>query len=1000
MTLPNLIVDVPNVPLADNLSTILSSAPQPLVLLPVRLETRLSPRSNGGTDLYLRVYPDTVHVDTHEPALTNDEIVWGRHYWEETWRAAGDETAAKLAWRQLIERFDANRAAWIARVLTPLNPGDRPVHPVPGDQSLPTPIKFPAPQTKAAAWTRAPLTRVLPNRWWAVGYAAGQVAFVGAGNPIPEVLATGPDPTSTFEPAADGDLPIDPGMKWMVDFSQAEQVGMGMHFALGPAQASGLDFLLVFGVKSSATVLDTTQSIAQVFDAHHYTDGLAFIPQGTPSNNTAEAPSGFNSSESGADAGFAAFRAGAAFKAGNGSNADVVATALGLPPRTVATFASVVNGSRHDPQDARHMNRAVWPATWGYFLREMMPGPLTPDDRAWARNHFVEYVRACGPLPAIRIGRQPYGLLPVTSLSMWKPAAGQEAAHTRDVALRDVLLRLLTMWRRSLPAVPRVGRTDGDPEKDLTDIFTMDGLSSTYAIRHLMGDVYQRQLWTMMVPGDQTIWSNVQQSKTAEALAAAGIAWQSRLSRATYSGWGRMLRAPVVQAGAIVEGVPLTPNYIEWLLGESDLDNLRRGVLAAGTPKGLMSAVLRHALLQTYWTTAANLQNLDAPLDGGSLDADVVSGPAATPWQLLASPIAGVSSDPAWKYLFGLTTPPADARVAARVASLLDLRESLRHLKGLPAADLQRLFAGALDLCAYRLDAWITSFATKRLAEMRSTGASVTLLGGYGWVTNLRPAPPPALVPAKEGQPGPLFQPANNPGFTHAPSLAQAATVAVLRSGHITHTGDLTADALAVDLSSERVRLANSLLDGVRQGQPLGALLGYRFERRLQDAQLAYFIPYFRAVAPLVANKLDRPSDPPTQAVEAVAANNVVDGLVLQRKWNATTMVPGSTTAQLGQLFGPASIEIDAGALDRAHGVLQAELNTLGDAVDALSDALLAETVHHAVQGDPLRTAATLDAIANGEAPPPELDVISTPRTGAALTHRLVVLFPDIACAA
>src|SRR5262249_27112330 len=70
-----------------------------------------------------------------------------------------------------------------------------------------------------------------------------------------------------------------------------------------------------------------------------------------------------------------------------------------------------------------------------------------------------------------------------------------------------------------------------------------------------------------------------------------------------------------------------------------------------------------------------------------------------------------------------------------------------------------------------------------------------------------------------------------------------------------------------------------------------------------------------------------------------------------------------------------------------------AALNQLDDSVDALSDALLAESVHHAVQGNPLRTASTLDAIASGEAPPPELDVVQTPRTGIALTHRLVALF-------
>src|SRR5207247_1048530 len=37
------------------------------------------------------------------------------------------------------------------------------------------------------------------------------------------------------------------------------------------------------------------------------------------------------------------------------------------------------------------------------------------------RSFFTRYVRAGGPLPPIRIGRQPYGVLPVTSLDAWQP---------------------------------------------------------------------------------------------------------------------------------------------------------------------------------------------------------------------------------------------------------------------------------------------------------------------------------------------------------------------------------------------------------------------------------------------------------------------------------------------------------------------------------------------------------------------------------------------------
>ena len=73
---------------------------------------------------------------------------------------------------------------------------------------------------------------------------------------------------------------------------------------------------------------------------------------------------------------------------------------------------------------------------------------------------------------------------------------------------------------------------------------------------------------------------------------------------------------------------------------------------------------------------------------------------------------------------------------------------------------------------------------------------------------------------------------------------------------------------------------------------------------------------------------------------------------------------------------------------------MNVELDALANSVDALSDALLAESAHHVVLGNPSRAAATLDALERGEAPPPELEVIRTPRTGSAFTHRVVALFP------
>ena len=78
----------------------------------------------------------------------------------------------------------------------------------------------------------------------------------------------------------------------------------------------------------------------------------------------------------------------------------------------------------------------------------------------------------------------------------------------------------------------------------------------------------------------------------------------------------------------------------------------------------------------------------------------------------------------------------------------------------------------------------------------------------------------------------------------------------MLRSGHLAHGGGADAP-LALDLSSRRVRLALTLLDGVRTGQPLGALLGYRLERGLHEQHpelvLDRYIAALRALAPLDA---------------------------------------------------------------------------------------------------------------------------------------------------
>ena len=139
----------------------------------------------------------------------------------------------------------------------------------------------------------------------------------------------------------------------------------------------------------------------------------------------------------------------------------------------------------------------------------------------------------------------------------------------------------------------------------------------------------------------------------------------------------------------------------------------------------------------------------------------------------------------------------------------------------------------ALGLATHRLDAWATGLASQALDAMRDTRPTGLQIGGYGWVENLR-----RDEKLRDSQ-----------GHLLAPSLAHAASAAVLRAGWGAFGGDgnRSDPGLAVRLDSAQVRTGRALLDGMRAGHPLGEQLGQRIERSLHDAALDTWIDKLRA---------------------------------------------------------------------------------------------------------------------------------------------------------
>ena len=151
----------------------------------------------------------------------------------------------------------------------------------------------------------------------------------------------------------------------------------------------------------------------------------------------------------------------------------------------------------------------------------------------------------------------------------------------------------------------------------------------------------------------------------------------------------------------------------------------------------------------------------------------------------------------------------------------------------------------------------------------------------------------------------------------------------------IRHSNGDHPDTLAVNLSSDRVRVALTLIEGIRNGQSLGALLGYRFERGLHDefeiAEVDKFIYPLPKAFPLVADSLASTKTDPNVPIEAIEARNVLDGKKLVDRIQSTN----------NKIY-PYGLSGLPNANDNEQTALNDQTGALLNAYDALADLALA----------------------------------------------------------
>ena len=995
----------------------------PILLMPLRLQTRWE----GGDDpaLLIRVYPDDIFVQSHDPALTKPELDAGRAY-----HAANGRK--REIWRGMAAEFGLRRAAYAREATAP-----GAAEPVVTKEHIKVP----------AAWT-------LPERLvFRLTLGGGQV-FERVGPPIPDGLEMSFDltrPDLGFRRGPE-DLEFAPEMAWQVNFDEAVKVGMATRIPLEDLRGErSVQRLVVLGVRLTADDRRSAALFERLIQEHGYTDGFSFLRQGTPTNITND---GDRSAAPDADAVLDRLESDGAFASPPPDQTEFTAEsdglrfarALGISP---ASLRHVEGADNTDAVDAIAMKRALWAGTLGYYAQQMLSpyfeGMLGNDpfygERmiAAARFFFTNFVFGAGPLPAIRVGDQPYGVLPVSPTSLIRPGRNVQYLSSDFLTnfanvLQEKIAILAPTWVQLAGNVKRAGAGVNADDR-LLSVLAQQASSVEYRSVRLIG----REFLTAYTAFKNRQQHDEQIGEFNDALERRFTDFQAAFPglfpvkprvfdlsffggvwTATLEGLKKFERSGgMLMTGHVIDNLPLSetrgigpdyPNYIK-ALARSTVDEALGG-LTWTTPQGrteqvsaLLYLLLRHSLLYEHAVASMRLhrhfRNVEWPAFREKELYNLFFQFDETYWSYLREKVE-------WNLL----------AAGQRHASALDLivdreslqpfgplwptffgdveqqRQGLERLAKLKTGKLERLFAEHIDLASYRLDAWVTGLAYLRLITSRSHGDSLAdeagpravrfeftkpvryaadglYLGAYGWLENLHPDAPGVPAPDVPQELRPqrgraVTRDPDNYGLVHAPSLDHAVTAAVLRSGSVTQPNKASFN---IDLSSARVRNALWLIEGVRRGQLPAALLGYRFERILADTapQLLQHLPKLREVFPM-----PKPEETQTgEALESTPPLDVVNGMLIVQALRS------DFAAKVA--FAPAALPQFTRAAQH-----------LADVLDAAGDLMLAESVHQAARGNYERAGGVVTAAGEFTHVPAEFQVVEPPRSGSSLTHRVL----------
>lgn len=979
----------------------------PILFLPVRIETvfNASPRQ-----LWVRIFPDEIAVDTHETALTQSEIDEGKRYWTQ-WVSAANEEEQIQAWDLLCRSFSAERAAWVALQMTPENIEQNP--PVEA-------LVFPSIAPKEDSWTKQPESNVMPDAFVVYAFGKDGSRVTRSLSPIPDQLKMGIDPaldpdeeTVSFDQqdvgSLENELVSDEQVDWMIHFDAAIEKGLGARIPITAAQyEQGFERIMVVGIKATLTTEASRERLEALIHNHHYTDGFSLLKQGSNTNNTEEDYSGFTAAEFGNKTTYATERKAPLFTpvAYNSQKSDgqVLCEALGIE---YETLHHIFQSDGTDIRSVIGYHTLAFQTHLGYMAAELLPAfgdrlAIQED----LRPLYVNYFRSRGALPSIRSGNQPYGILPTSVFSRleWDRSDPKQQIQPVVWEFGHAIDRGYTYVMGELP-------TNLRPVQHVSNVLAKHAVSTDYVQRIGVssGYAWNNIEYAALKYPEHRRWEEQQQLRIdrmiaemqlplkadAKGLQINYLEKQSNVDWSTvYPGANENEPLPQVSDVGNILDLLATATFDELRDEDYERYGVRSEMVEEAFSKSMLYTFSRQSLMLEYYEAACELLRIDPEQRMENEFINIIDEKEIPERE---GPMGKLKAGPSRFEVMEMhyegqrvsdLLSSEEARNIPSARNLVGAKEAALSLGRIVVKDFDLIVREGIDGVAYRLDTWRLVLVNERLNRLRGIADGSLdrnkgiYLGAYGWVENIsrQTGLESTGSPTADGQfPDTLLVDRDNKGYIHAPTLNQAVTGAVMRSGYTQRATQEEENPLSVNLSSERVRAALDLMEGVRNGQNLGVLLGYEFERKFrelyQNNTVNEVIYNLRKAYPLDNLVVEVAPDP--EVVEKIHARNVVNGNKLIELY------------QDGEIQ---EIIIASNIPEGIEDLLIQAVDFTWNLADAVADISTTEGIFQVVQGNTIKGGAVADALSKGRLMN-EPDVIPSGKDGIRIPQRFTMHF-------